>query len=216
MEEGVTSKSEEVAASASPSMRRGQSFWRTLLALTLLVVWLLIPTRDAPDPRADHIEWLLYITYQAGCWCPIVILFWIFAGKRSLEPITDSHGKLTAGLSIWSTIVFMSLLAVWIVIPRQYSRATFLTHHFFWHQLALWSLVSTFVWACTGRRRSVLYLVLITLVILWLPLLSNLTEQSMTGRTRMTYSTLKALGIERAHGFFYKTLYELFRYGPPR
>ncbi len=214
MEEGVTSKSEEVAASAPSSIRRGQSIWRTLLALTLLVVWLLIPTRDAPDPRADHIEWLLYNTYRAGYWCPILILFWVLAGKRSLDPVRDDQGNSTNGLSIWSTIVFMSLLAVWIAIPRQYSRGTFLTYHFFGHQIALWSLVGTFTWAFTGRRRSVFYLVLATIVIFWLPLLSNLTEQLLTGRTRMTYSTLHAMGIERAYGNFYKSLYELFRYGP--
>ena len=214
MEERLTSESENVASSASLSTWKGQSFWRTLIALTLLIVWWLIPTRNAPESHADLIDWLLYITYQAGCWCPIVVLFWVLIGKRSLEPTKDSEGKQTAGLSIWSTIVFMSLLAVWFAIPRHYNKASYLTHHFCWHQLALWSLVGTFAWACTGRRRSVLYFVLITVSILWIPILANLTEQSLTGRTRMTYSTMHELGIARPYGYFYKTLYELFQYGP--
>ncbi len=121
------------------------------------------------------------------------------------------------GYSIWTLLVIMTLLAVALAIPRQSEQpkfgpanATFLLCH----QLVLWSLGAVLIWLTTGKRSSVCIVVAATIAVVWLPLMSALFENALTGNATRTWSTLDAVGLYDGYGMFYRTIYRICGYGP--
>lgn len=129
----------------------------------------------------------------------------------------EERGKSNRGYSIWSLLLIMTLLAIVLAIPRQSiqpsfgrDNATFLLCH----QLLLWSLGAVCVWLMTGKRSSVRLVVAATVLVVWLPLMSALLEDAITGNATTTWSVLTAIGLSEGYGMFYQAIYRMGGYGP--
>lgn len=63
-------------------------------------------------------------------------------------------GVKSKGYSIWSLMVIMTLLAVWLAVPRRWEfERRYLELFIVFHQLMLWLLVGSLIWNVTGRKR---------------------------------------------------------------
>jgi hypothetical protein len=214
---GVRRRSKLVGGWMTETAKKGFSTWSLLVIVSLLAVWLAISRREAPEPRAENVDWLLYYSYQAGFWCLIFGLFWIVAGKRCFETATDSEGKVRYHLSIWAIVVFIGMFAVWLATPRHSPYAKLIMPQmkfFLCHQLALWTLIGTFVWLVAYRRRFTLLIGISLLTVVWLPMLSAVLEHAFTRKTTLTHSVLSSAGLGDLYYSGYQKLYTAFGYGP--
>ena len=116
--------------------------------------------------------------------------------------------------SIWSLMLIMTVLAVWLGIPRQsvngrtYGAALFFTSH----QIAGWILVSKFIWAVTGKRRIVFGILMAVVLVAWLPALLVTVTEPFSGDL-FVQNVLARVGVIKAYAAFYDCLDRLFGYG---
>ncbi len=128
------------------------------------------------------------------------------------------------GYSIWSLLVIMTFLAVWLAVPRNFSRWTIsgMNPTFFsmcctlCHLALLWLLVGVVVWRLTGKRRYVLYLESTLAILFWLPILLAFVEGMFTdaGDHPMLRTMMSGLGLYQGYIDFYDKLYGWFGYEP--
>ena len=95
------------------------------------------------------------------------------------------EGVKMKGYSIWSLLLIMTLLAVWMAVPRKLSSgqwsAFVLDFFFLLHQLSLWSLASSMIWLITAKRYDVLFVCAGATLLFWGPLLFMLIERRLFG-----------------------------------
>lgn len=119
--------------------------------------------------------------------------------------------------SIWSLLVVMTLLAVWLAVPRRISVGQwpdFLLLMFVMvHQLALWVIVAYVLWVVSSKRRFVLYALATLIFVLWAPIVGMICEQELLGSDYIR-AWLYRSGLHYLLGPFYNAIFEAFGYGP--
>lgn len=133
-----------------------------------------------------------------------------------------SAGK--KGYSIWSLLVIMTLLAVWLAMPRHFSRWTIagLDPTFFsmcctlCHLASLWLLLGNLVWLLAGRSRLVLSIGTVVALLFWGPIVLAFLEGLCTdaGDHPRLRAAMSALGLYQGYVDFYDRLYGWLGYEP--
>ncbi len=120
------------------------------------------------------------------------------------------------GYPIWSLLVIMTLLAVWLAIPRRWSFSVMDQYSMMWffliHQVALWTLMFGLAWILLCKRRLVLYLLLCVLMVLWVPQAVFTAELQFTG-TSVTWRLLESVGLAEIYSEFVTLTFLRFGYG---
>lgn len=121
------------------------------------------------------------------------------------------------GYSIWSLLVIMTLLAVWMAIPRTLSLGkwpdTVLVFFILFHQITLWALIASVIWLVTGRRRVVLYLLTGIITIFWGPFMLVAVERSLF-KSEHVSAFLVRTGLADVLDPLHSAIYEVFNYEP--
>lgn len=129
---------------------------------------------------------------------------------------SDTSGASHKGCSIWSLLVIMTLLAVWMAIPRRITSHAYPVHVFFiGHQIALWLVVGIGLWLVLGKRTLLLVTILAAIVIVWLPIGLSVIETALTGTVGNTKCEqfVRYLGLHGFYTFVYRGLFTGLGYG---
>lgn len=102
---------------------------------------------------------------------------------RVKEPEVDGAAP-RRGNSIWSMLVIMTLLAVWLAVPRHSAlfAAQSNSGAFYWmaHQLLLWMALAVTIWLLLGKRRILMYAFATVFGVAWTPLAICLLEGTIS------------------------------------
>ena len=126
-------------------------------------------------------------------------------------------GVTKKSYSIWSLLVIVTLLAVWLAVPRAWNLPGVdnIQEEFFFlcHQVVLWCTVFVFIWLSLGRRRLVLWLCMGLLVLAWGPLCLWLMEAVIRDRyDGVVDQALHGSGLYDPYSTLYGTLHENLGY----
>ncbi len=128
-------------------------------------------------------------------------------GGRMAEP--------KKGYSIWSLLVIMTLLALWLAVPRTLSNGIlpvwFSELFIAAHQIVLWSMISGLIWFASGKSRSIAYLLTGVVVLPWAPLLIVSLERGCFD-TAYALGLMNRLGLMQVLGAFYDLVSHGFGY----
>ena len=139
------------------------------------------------------------------------------------EGVIDSKDTAEAsvkkkGYSIWSLMVIMTLVAVWLAVPRNLSngiwRVWFLDLFIAAHQIVLWSMIASLIWIVSGKRRGVAYLLTVVVVLAWAPLLIVSLERACL-HTNYALGLMYRIGLMQGLGVFYDSVTHGFGYEKP-
>lgn len=132
--------------------------------------------------------------------------------------------KAKKGYSIWSLFMIMTLLAVWLALPRHFSQWTIagVNPTFFsmcctlCHLALLWLLLGTLFWMLAGMRRLVVYFVAMAALLFWTPIVLAFIEGLFTdaGDHPRLRAVMSAVGLYQGYIDFYDKLYGWFGYEP--
>lgn len=124
------------------------------------------------------------------------------------------------GFSIWSLMLIMTLLAVWLAVPRHSECFDIDVDNnslllFCLHQVFLWSTIAALVWLLT-KRRVILAVEIAILLIVWGPLLAALFEDQVLGAYNHPWvaALLWNLGVREEYNALMLYIYEQLGYGP--
>ena len=126
-------------------------------------------------------------------------------------------GETKKGYSIWSLLVIMTLIAVWLAIPTTLSLGkwpdTVLGFFILFHQITLWTLIASIIWLFTGRRRVVLYLLTGIITVFWGPFVLVAFERCLF-KSEYVAGLLVRTGLSDVLDPVYSAIYEVFSYEP--
>lgn len=137
---------------------------------------------------------------------------------------SDTASAPKKGCSIWSLLVIMTLLAVWLALPRQFSQLNFagispvrfsLVCALYHHGL-LWILVGMLITNITGKLRLLLYLWYAIVLVYWGPLFAAFIEGNLnpTGDHPLLRTAMSSIRLYDVFVNVYVLVYERFGYEP--
>lgn len=131
-------------------------------------------------------------------------------------PTENKASTAKKGYSIWSLLVIITLLAVWMAIPRRItSESLGIPLFFLCHQLALWVLIGVSLWLVLGRRIWVLLIVVAVIVLMWTPITMAVVESALTGNRVNTLGErlVNSIGLRDYYDFVVRSIYIGLGYG---
>ncbi len=139
--------------------------------------------------------------------------------EEEVKNSTDAAASKAAkkGYSIWSLMVIMTLLAVWLAIPRRATIRDFNLpgqYFFVFHQVTLWTIVGAAIWLLSGCRKLVAVAFGIAILIVWTPIFWTLSEIALTGKVGASVAFMDYIGLTKVYTRIYDTIGWAFGYEP--
>lgn len=122
------------------------------------------------------------------------------------------------GFSIWSLLVIMKLLAVWMAVPRRITAPHMPLSamlFFLCHQMTFWWLIAAAAWLLLGKRKWVTLTFGALIVLVWTPITMVVVEMAFTGNQVNTLGErlVRSTGLGEEYSFVFRSIFTGLGYG---